>query len=128
MPGVNPRGFSNDLDNVMAMQEKRHNRRIQVTLPISFMGKEKGIGIVRNLSRGGCQMECMADLAPQDSLTMHLTLSPDDAPLIIEAASVRRYDEHLFSVAFLVMDTKEQERLRLYLSQFEEAKRPKGTP
>ena len=51
---------------------------------------------------------------------MHLTLSPDEAPLIIEAASVRRCDEHLFSVAFLVMDTKEQERLRLYLSKLEE--------
>ncbi len=112
----------------MARQEKRHNRRIQVALPISFMGKEKGIGIVRNLSRGGCQMECMADLAAQDSLIMHLTLSPDEAPLIIEAASVRRCNEHLFSVAFLVMDTKEQERLRLYLSHFDEKQRPKGIP
>jgi PilZ domain len=112
----------------MARQEKRHNRRIQVTLPISFMGKEKGIGIVRNLSRGGCQMECMADLPSQNSLIMHLTLSPDDAPLIIDAASVRRCDEHLFSVAFLVMDTKEQERLRVYLAHFDETQRPKGTP
>ena len=112
----------------MARQEKRHNRRIQVTLPISFMGKEKGIGIVRNLSRGGCQMECMADLAAQNSLIMHLTLSPNEAPLIIEAASVRRYDEHLFSVAFLLMDAKEQERLRLYLSNFDEKPRPKGPP
>jgi hypothetical protein len=60
-------------------------------------------------------------------LIMYLTLSPDEAPLIIEAASVRRYDEHLFSVAFLVMDTKEQEKLRLYLSQFEKEQRPKGT-
>jgi PilZ domain len=111
----------------MARQEKRHNLRIQVTLPISFMGKEKGIGIVRNLSRGGCQMECMADIAVQDSLIMHLTLSPDEAPLVIEAASVRRCDEHLFSVTFLVMDTKEQERLRLYLSNFDETQRPKGT-
>jgi hypothetical protein len=112
----------------MARQEKRHNRRIQVTLPISFIGKEKGIGIVRNLSRGGCQMESMADLPAQNSLIMHLTLSPDEAPLIIEAASVRRCDEHLFSVAFLVMDTKEQERLRLYLSRFNETQRPKGAP
>ena len=73
-------------------------------------------------------MECMSDLAAQDSLIMHLTLSPDEAPLIIEAASVRRCDEHLFSVAFLVMDTKEQERLRLYLSHFDEKQRPQGTP
>lgn len=112
----------------MERREKRHNRRFQVTLPISFTGKEKGIGIVRNLSRGGCQMECVTDLTVRDSLIMHLTLSPDEAPLTIEAASVRRYDEHLFSVAFLVMDTKEQERLRLYLSNFDEKQRPKGTP
>ena len=65
-------------------------------------------------------MECVADLAAQDSLTMHLTLSPNEAPLIIEAASIRRCDEHLFSVAFLIMDTKEQERLRLYLSRLNE--------
>jgi hypothetical protein len=112
----------------MARPEKRHNRRFPVALPISFTGKDKGMGIVRNLSRGGCQMECVADLGAQDSLVMHLTLSPDEAPLIIEAASVRRCDEHLFSVAFLVMDTKEQERLRLYLSHFNETQRPKGAP
>lgn len=111
----------------MARQEKRHNRRIQVTLPISLIGKEKGIGIVRNLSRGGCQMESMADIVVQEPLIMHLTLSPDEAPVIIEAASVRRCDERLFSVAFLVMDTKEQDRLRLYLSNFDETQRPKDT-
>ncbi len=85
------------------------------------------MGIVRNLSRGGCQMESMADIVVQDSLIMHLMLSPDEAPVIIEAASVRRCGEHLFSVAFLVMDTKEQERLRRYLSNFDEPQRPQGT-
>ena len=48
---------------------------------------------------------------------MHLTLTPEEAPLTIEAASVRRCNEHLFSVAFLVMDTKEQERLRAYIAR-----------
>ena len=100
--------------------EKRNHRRFQVNLPIAFTGKEKGLGIVRNLSRGGCQMDSMADITSHDSLLMHLTLSPDETPLTIEAASVRRCNEHLFSVAFLVMDTREQERLRLYLSQLDE--------
>ena len=99
--------------------EKRNNHRFQVSLPITFTGKDKGSGIVRNLSRGGCQMECMADITSRDSLVMRLTLSPNETPLLIGAASVRRCNEHLFSVAFLVMDTKEQERLRLYLSRLE---------
>jgi hypothetical protein len=107
--------------------EKRNNRRYQVSLPISFTGLEKGIGIVRNLSKGGCQMESTAPLIARDSLIMHLTLSPDEAPLIIEAASVRRYDEHLFSVAFLIMDIKEQERLRLYLADLQKKEQPKVT-
>jgi hypothetical protein len=107
--------------------EKRNNRRFQVSLPISFTGIEKGIGIVRNLSKGGCQMESTATITARDSLIMHLTLSPDEAPLMIEAASVRRYDEHLFSVAFLVMDMKEQERLRLYLSNLQKKEQTKGT-
>ena len=46
---------------------------------------------------------------------------------IIEAASVRRYDEHLFSVAFFVMDMKEQERLRLYLSNLQKKEQTKRT-
>jgi PilZ domain len=106
------------------MVEKRNNRRFQVNLPITFTftGSVKGMGIARNLSKGGCQMDCMADIMSRGSLVMHLTLSPDEAPLTIEAASVRRCNEHLFSVAFLVMDTKEQERLRLYLSHLEEKK------
>ena len=107
--------------------EKRNNRRFQVSLPISFTGIEKGIGIVRNLSKGGCQMESTAPLIARDSLIMHLTLSPDEAPLTIEAASVRRYDEHLFSVAFLIMDLKEQERLRLYLLNLQKKEQPKVT-
>ena len=109
--------------------EKRNNRRFQVSLPISFTGLEKGIGIVRNLSKGGCQMESTAPLIAiaRDSLIMHLTLSPDEAPLIIEAASVRRYDEHLFSVAFLIMDVEEQERLRLYLANLQKKEQPKVT-
>lgn len=106
--------------------EKRNNRRFQVSLPISFPGIEKGMGIVRNLSKGGCQMESTATIISRDSLAMHLTLSPDEAPLIIEAASVRRYNEYLFSVAFLVMDMKEQERLRLYLSNLQKNEQPKG--
>ena len=78
------------------------------------------MGIVRNLSKGGCQMECTEDITSRDSLVMHLTLSPDEAPLQIQAASVRRCNEHLFSVAFLVMDTTEQQRLRKYLSKLEQ--------
>jgi len=50
---------------------------------------------------------------------LHLTLSLDEAPLTIDAASVRRCNEQLFSVAFLVMDMKEQARLKLYLSSLE---------
>ncbi len=99
--------------------EKRNNRRFQVNMPVSFIGTDRGIGLVRNISRGGCQMESMADIPAQDSVIMHLTLSPDEAPLTIEAASVRRFDEHLFSVAFLVMGAKEQDRLRRYLSNLE---------
>lgn len=102
------------------MVEKRNNRRYEVNLPVTFTGRASGMGTVRNLSKGGCQMECMADLTNNDALVMHLTLSPDEAPLRIEAASVRRCNEHLFSVAFLVMDTKAKARLHLYLSYLEE--------
>ena len=107
------------------MVEKRHNARFQVNLPITFTGSVKGMGIVRNLSKGGCQMDCMADITSRDSLVLHLTLSPEEAPLTIQAASVRRCNEHLFSVAFLVMDMKEQERLRLYLAHLEEKEQHK---
>ena len=70
-------------------------------------------------------MDCMADITSRDSLVMHLTLTPEEAPLTIQAASVRRCNEHLFSVAFLVMDMKEQERLRLYLAHLEEKEQHK---
>lgn len=105
---------------MMDRHEKRHNHRFQVSLPITFTGKDKGVGIVRNLSKGGCQMESMAEITSRDSLVLHLTLSPHEAPLLIQAASVRRCNEHVFSVAFLVMDTTEQQRLREYLSQLEQ--------
>lgn len=105
------------------MVEKRNNRRYDVKLPLTFSGRVNGMGMVRNLSKGGCQMECLADITNQDVLTLHLTLSLDDAPLTIDAASVRRCTEQLFSVAFLVMDTKEQARLKLYLSSLQHSQR-----
>jgi hypothetical protein len=101
--------------------EKRHSSRFQVNLRISF---ERGIGIVRDLSIGGCQMESMVDIPTRDSLIMHVTLSPDEPPLTIDAARIHRCSEYRFSVTFLVMATKEKERLRLYLRSLEENKRP----
>jgi len=101
------------------MVEKRNNRRYDVNLPLTFTGSAKGMGMVLNLSKGGCQMECLADITNHDVLTLHLTLSLDEAPLTIDAARVRRCNEQLFSVAFLVMDMKEQARLKLYLSSLE---------
>ncbi len=100
--------------------EKRHSPRFQVNLPITFTGSVKGMGIIRNLSKGGCQMDSMIDITSRDRLVLHVTLTPEEAPLLIQAASVRRCNERLFNVAFLVMDMKEQERLRLYLAHLEE--------
>jgi hypothetical protein len=75
-------------------------------------------------SRGVGARWNLAEITRGDSLVMHLTLSPDDAPLTIETASVRRCNEYLFSIAFLVMDTKEQERLHLYLLRLEQREQP----
>ena len=104
----------------MERPEKRHHRRFEVALPISFTGKQKALGIVLDLSKSGCQVECAADIATRESLMLHITLSPDEVPLAIQAASVRRGDDGLFNVAFLVMDINEQERLRQYLSKLEQ--------
>ena len=100
--------------------EKRHSQRFPVSLPITFSGSVKGVGMVRNLAKSGCQMESMADIRSCDSLVLHVTLTADEAPLTIEAASVRRCDERLFNVAFLVMETKEQERFSRFLSNLEQ--------
>jgi PilZ domain-containing protein len=100
--------------------EKRHHRRFEVGLPISFTGKEKGLGIVRNLSKCGCQMECKGDIASGECLMLHITLSTDEASLVIQVATVRGCDDGLFNIAFLVMEAKEQERLKVYLSNLEQ--------
>lgn len=96
--------------------EKRHHARFQVSLPVAF---ERGVGIVRNLLIGGCQMESMTDIPTRDSLIMHVTLSHDEPPLTIEAASIHRCGAYRFSVTFLMMQPKEQERLRRYLANLE---------
>jgi hypothetical protein len=100
--------------------EKRYHRRFEVALPVSFTGKEKGLGIVRNLSKCCCLMECKADIVSRESVVLHIRLSTDEAPLAIQVASVRQCDDGLLNIAFLVMDAKEQERLRKYLSSLEQ--------
>jgi hypothetical protein len=65
-------------------------------------------------------MECQADIASGECLVLHITVSTDDAPLAIQVASVRECADGLLNIAFLVMDAKEQERLRIYLSHLEQ--------
>ena len=99
--------------------EKRHHPRFKVNLPVTFTGTVKGTGSVRNLSTSGCWMQCMTDIPCRACLVLKLRLSGEETPLTIHASSARRCHEGGFNVAFLVMDTKEQERLRLYLSRLE---------
>jgi hypothetical protein len=94
--------------------ERRTHARIPVRLALAFSGgRIKGEGSVINISLGGCQIECVADVKVDDIFHLKLFVSEPDPPVEV-AAMVRSINGKRIGMKFL-RSAREDKRLIAYL-------------
>lgn len=74
-------------------------------------------GTVYELALGGCGVESEKRVNTGDRLALHVVLSPEEPPLVIDQAAVRWAHKGRLGVEFLVLSEAMQERLRRFLDR-----------
>lgn len=108
---------------VKSKRRKIGSARFEVNMDVQFLGltpeglEIEGVGVVRNLSMRGAQIETHAHVATDDQLTLFLTL-PNQAELLeIPAVAVRwLVRRRQLGVEFLKLDRQTSLHLMRYLS------------
>jgi len=101
--------------------ELRQFPRFPVHCPIAYAGGNlAGVGIVSNLSTGGCKVGSSTPVDPGANieLRIYITGAPE-FPMKVEQAVVRWAKEQEFGLAFMSIWPEEQARLRRFVSTLE---------
>ena len=96
--------------------EKRRERRVLVTDPVSFAGKSgTGQGTTFNLSVDGCALESGQAIAPDSTLELELSIPTQKNPVKVKRAKVTWKAGNGMGVQFLNMDETSKARLKQYI-------------
>ncbi len=94
----------------------RRDVRYQVQCPVAFVVDGKpGEGTTFNLSRGGCAIETDMYAAIDDPVSLHITVSNQPTPIVIELGKVRWATRREFGVEFMVVEGASKQRLDDFL-------------
>jgi PilZ domain len=94
----------------------RRDVRYQVQCPVEFVLDGKpGQGTAFNLSRGGCALETDMFAAVDDPVSLHITVSNQPTPIVIELGKVRWATKREFGVEFMVVENASKRRLDDFL-------------
>ena len=85
--------------------------RVQFRTTFSVSSKLEGMGVMLDLSVGGCRIESPVPVEPGISLELRIYVPDFDWPLMIEAASVQWVSSQMFGLAFFRMTEAERQRL-----------------
>jgi hypothetical protein len=97
-------------------QKPRIATRIKLTCRAFFVsGGLEGEGLVNDLSKTGCQIQCQTVPDAGATLKVDLFLPDYPRPLRIERAVVRWVKGERFGVEFVEVQASQRERLRLFL-------------
>lgn len=97
----------------MKTVDRRTTPRLRVQFRTTFSDSTKleGMGVLLDLSTGGCRIESPVTVEPGASLELRIHVPDIEWPLMIEAASVQWVSGQIFGVAFFRIRETEQERL-----------------
>jgi PilZ domain len=96
---------------------QRMRDRLGVVCPVMFASPQFiGEGVLHNLSRTGCRVECDRSVRQGSYITIRLLLPSSIQALRIEVAAVRWTHERYFGMEFLRLPLLEQARLQQFLS------------
>jgi PilZ domain len=97
----------------MKMEDRRAMPRLRVQFRTTFTdaSRVEGMGLMLDLSLGGCRIDSPVPMIPGFSLELLIHVPDVESPIIIEAASVQWVSGLMFGLAFFRL--KEDERQRL---------------
>lgn len=94
----------------------RKDVRYQVRCPVAFVLDGKaGQGTAFSLTRGGCAIESEMFAAADDPVSLHITVSSQPTPIVIELGKVRWATRREFGVEFMVVEHVSKRRLDEFL-------------
>ena len=85
--------------------------RVQFRTTFSASSQVEGMGIMLDLSTGGCRIESPVTLEPGVSLELRIYAPDVEWPLMVEAASVQWVSGQTFGLAFFRITETEEQRL-----------------
>jgi hypothetical protein len=94
--------------------------RVQFRTTFSAASKLEGMGIMLDLSTGGCRIESPVTVEPGASLELRIYAPDIEWPLMIEAASVQWVSGQTFGLAFVRITEPEHQRLEQVISDLME--------
>ena len=101
--------------SVMDMKtvDRRATPRLRVQFRTTFSNstKKEGMGVMLDLSSGGCRVESPVSVEPGLLLELRIYAPDIEWPLMIEAASVQWVSGQTFGLAFFRITETEQQRL-----------------
>jgi hypothetical protein len=97
----------------MKTVDRRTTPRLRVQFRTTFSASTKldGMGVMLDLSTGGCRIESPVTVEPGVSLELRIYAPDVEWPLMVEAASVQWVSGQIFGLAFFRITETEQQRL-----------------
>lgn len=97
---------------------ERKTPRFHTQVRIFFTaGASEGEGVVLDMSKGGCRVQCETDIAPGAEIEAQIYFPDYEWPLKIQRAVVRWTNGDVFGVEFLDMLPAQKSRLRAMVVQ-----------
>jgi hypothetical protein len=102
----------------MKMDDRRTTPRVRVQFRTTFSDATKleGIGVLLDLSLGGCRIESPVPVVPGLALELRSHVPELEWPIMIETASVQWVSGLMFGLAFFRLREAERQRLELVIN------------
>jgi hypothetical protein len=102
----------------MKMDDRRTTPRVRVQFRTTFSDATKleGIGVLLDLSLGGCRIESPVPVVPGLALELRIHVPDLEWPIMIEAASVQWVSGLMFGLAFFQLREAERQRMELVIN------------
>jgi len=102
----------------MKMDDRRTTPRVRVQFRTTFSDATKleGIGVLLDLSLGGCRIESPVPVVPGLALELRIHVPELEWPIMIETASVQWVSGLMFGLAFFRLREAERQRLELVIN------------
>jgi hypothetical protein len=112
----------------MKMEDRRAMPRLRVQFRTTFADPSRleGVGLMLDLSSGGCRIESPVLVVPGFSIELRIHVPDLEWPIMIEEASVQWVSGQMFGLAFFRLREAERQRLEQVITHLMESESPTG--